>query len=327
MKHEMIKELERTINRDHKNITGIVVQKNGVKAYEDYFNGFTADDAVHVFSVTKSIVSALIGIAIDAGHIQGVKQKVMDFFPDYPIEPGEKSIQSITIEDLLTMTAPYKYETEPYETFFASENWVKAALNLLGGKEKTGEFLYCAIIGPHILSGILVQATGQSIIDFAMKKLFSPLGIKTVRNMIFHSKEDQFAWSAQDKHAREWVVDPQGINTAGWGLALTPTDMAGIGQLYLEGGMHDGRRIISESWLKESTEEHSRWKHLDLKYGYLWWIIDDDEQAYAAMGDGGNVIYVNLKKQLVVSIASLFQPNVTDRIELIRNHIEPIFKN
>ncbi|MGL6217591.1 MAG: serine hydrolase domain-containing protein, partial [Lacrimispora sphenoides] len=167
MNQEKMKELEKTINSDYSNIVGILVQKNGIKLYENYFNGYTADNAVHVFSVTKSVFSALIGIAIDKGFIKSADQKVLDFFPDYAVKSGEKTIQGITLKNLLTMTAPYKYKSEPYEEFFASDNWVDAALDLLGGEKHTGEFMYSPIIGTHILSGILVKATGQPVLDFA----------------------------------------------------------------------------------------------------------------------------------------------------------------
>ncbi|WP_455717181.1 serine hydrolase domain-containing protein [Anaerosporobacter sp.] len=162
--------LEKTINSSYNNIAGLVVLKNGKTVYENYYNGYTAANAIHVASVTKSIFSALIGIAIEKGYIKSIDQKVLDFFPDYTIKEGEK--KSITIKNMLTMTAPYKYKSEPYEKFFTSDNWIKFALDLLGGKGKIEEFTYSAIVGTHILSGILVKATGQSVFDFATKYLF-----------------------------------------------------------------------------------------------------------------------------------------------------------
>lgn len=92
---------------------------------------------------------------------------MLDFFSDYFVKTGEKTIQDITIKNLLTMTAPYKYKTEPYKKFFASQNLIQDALDLLGGDGSIGEFNYSAIGETHILSGILVKATGRSILDFA----------------------------------------------------------------------------------------------------------------------------------------------------------------
>lgn len=324
MNQKRIKELEKTINNDYKNITGIVIMKNGEGVYENYFNGYTADNALHVFSVTKSVISLLMGIAVDKGHINSIDQKVLEFFPDYRVVEGEKTIQRVAIRDMLTMTAPYKYETEPYEKFFTSQNPIQDALDLLGGDGSIGEFNYSAIGGTHILSGVLVKATGQSVLDFAVKNLFLPLGINVKHNVVLHNKEEHIA-VMNDKNTSGWVVDPQGINTASWGLFMTPADMAKIGQLCLDGGMRNGKQIVSSVWIAESTAEHSRWG--ELSYGYLWWIIDDKEHIYAALGDGGNVIYVNTKKKMVVSIASLFIPDAKDRTGLIRECIEPIFED
>ncbi|SBV94710.1 Beta-lactamase [uncultured Eubacteriales bacterium] len=325
MNQEQFIELEKAINSDYSNITGIVVQKNGTTLYKKYFNGYTGNNAVHVFSVTKSVFSALIGIAFDKGHIKSVGRKVLDFFPDYAVKPVEKTIQSVTIKNLLTMTAPYKYRSEPYEKFFTSQNPIQDALDLLGGDGSIGEFNYSAIGGTHILAGILVRATGQSILDFATENLFSPLGINVTHNVVLRNKEEHLS-VINDKNTSGWVVDPQGINMASWGLFLTPADMAKIGQLYLNSGIWDGKQIVSAGWIAESIREHSRcvqWGNL--AYGYLWWIIDED--SYAALGDGGNVIYVNTKKKLVISIASLFIPDAKDRIELIKECIEPVFDN
>lgn len=326
MKHDKIKELEQTIQNEYQNLAGLVVYKGGAPVYQGCFNGFTSGDAVHVYSVTKSIVSALVGIAIHKGYIKSVQQKVLEFFPGYVAAPGETLAQTITVQNLLTMTAPYKYETEPYESFFTSSNWVNFALDLLGDPKHTGEFLYSALVGVHILAGILVKATGKPLLDFARENLFSPLGICVEENIVFHNAEEQLAWYGIAKHKNGWVVDPQGINTAGWGLTLTAADMAKFGQLYLNGGVWNGKQIVPASWVNESTAEHSRWLEMNLPYGYLWWLIDKEDRAYAAMGDGGNVIYINPKKQMVVSTASLFMPDAKDRIELIKRYIEPIFE-
>lgn len=298
--------------------------KNGTKVYEKYFNGYTADNAVHVYSVTKSVLSALIGIAIDQGYIGSLDQKVLAFFPDYQVKDGEKTIQKITLKHLMTMTAPYKYETEPYELFFTSQNPIQDALDLLGGNGIIGEFNYSAIGGTHILAGILARATGQSILDFAEKYLFAPMGITVPHNLLLRSEEEHMR-VMNDKTTRGWVVDPQGINTGSWGLFLTPEDMAKIGQLHLDGGRWLGKQLVSAAWIAESTKEHSRWDKL--LYGYLWWIIDDQAHSFAALGDGGNVIYVNNKNNMVIAIASLLVPDVRDCIELIKTTIEPAFEN
>ena len=325
MSQGKIEELEMEIRSDFGNIAGLVVERDGVVVYENYFNGYAADNAVHVYSVTKSVVSALIGIAIGQGYIGSVDLKVLDFFPEYSVEAGERTMQRVTLRNLLTMTAPYKYEVEPYEIFFASQNPILEALDLLGGDGTIGEFNYSAIGGTHILSGILSRAIGQPILDFAAKHLFSPLGIAVPRNLTLRDREEHFA-VMNDRNTSGWVVDPQGMNTASWGLFLRPADMAKFGQLYLNRGAWAGKQLVPAAWIEESTREQSRCVQWGNRaYGYLWWIIDED--SYAALGDGGNVIYVNSRKRLVVSIASFFMPGAKDRIELIKNHIVPVFQD
>ncbi|MCQ4638183.1 beta-lactamase family protein [Anaerovorax odorimutans] len=325
MNQEKMAVMEQKIDSDYRNIAGIAVQKDGRLLYENYFNECTAASRVHVYSVTKSIVSILIGIAVDKGYIKSAEQKVLDFFPDYRIKKREKTIQNITLKNLLTMTAPYKYRSAPYTKYFTSDDWITFTLDLLGGKGEIGKFRYAPLIGPDILSGVLVKATGQSVLDFAAENLFRPLGIIPPGSVTFGSKEEQMAYN-QTKTISGWACDAAGTHAGGWGLTLSPLDMAKIGQLYLDSGLWDGKRIVSEEWVRESVREHSCWEEENLRYGYLWWIIDDQEQAYAAMGDGGNVIYVNTAKRLVVSIASLFVPKPKDRIEFIKTYLEPAFE-
>ena len=316
-----IEELEQKINSQYGNTTGIVIIKDGIVFYEKYFKDCTADSRVHVYSVTKSVISILFGIALDKGYIKNLEEKVLDYFPDYKVKRGERKIQHITLKDMLTMTAPYKYRFfAPYIKYFTSSDWVKFSLDLLGGHGKIGTFQYAPLIGPDILSGILVKATEQSVLAFAAENLFEPLGIKVENNLLFQNKEEQMAFN-RSTDISGWVTDLMGIHTAGWGLTLTPMDMAKIGQLYLNDGMWEGKQIISSKWVEDSTTEHSRWKKRNLSYGYLWWV---NEEGYAAMGDGGNIIYINTKKKLVISIAALFVPRAGDRIELIKKFIEPI---
>ncbi|HWP21858.1 MAG TPA: serine hydrolase, partial [Candidatus Cryosericum sp.] len=310
MNEGQIAALERTIANSCGNIAGMIVLRDGEKQYENYFNGFDAGSAFHVFSVTKSVLSILIGIAVGRGQIGSVDEKVLGFFPDYVPKRGERTAQRVTIRDMLTMTAPFKYKSAPYTKYFSSESWVKSALDLLGGKGEIGQFRYTPLIGPDILSGILTKATGQSALAFAQDALFRPLGIDVTRTIVFQTKEEQLSL-VKERHTSGWVADPLGINTAGWGLFLTPTDMANIGQLYLNNGIWNGEQIVSSAWIAESTREHSRCKEWgNLAYGYLWWLID--ENSFAALGDGGNAIYVNRKKNLVVAIASLFKPSAAD---------------
>lgn len=319
---EEIIKLEKIVNNDFGNTTGIVIYKKGKTVYKSYFNQYDTEDGTHIASVTKSIVSILIGIAINKGYIKSIEQKVLDFFPDYKVEEDRKLLQTITLGDVLKMTVPYQCEIEPYEDFFSNENWLKFALDLLDGNGEIGKFRYSPIVGTHILSGILASATKRSILDFAEEYLFAPLEIETPENVILHNREEHFAFLKRKN--RGWVMDPQGLHTAGWGLVLSTADMAKIGQLCLDRGKWKGKEIVSEQWMIESTKGQSYCQDFDLSYGYLWWIIDKKEASYAAMGDGGNVIYVNPAREIVVSISSFFVPEARDRMELIKKYIEPM---
>ena len=313
-------ELEKIIHDDYSNIAGIIIKKNNDMVFEKYFNNFKKSDTIHIASVTKSILSILIGIAIDKAYIESTEQKILDFFPKYILKKREKTIQNVTIRHLLTMTAPYKFKSEPYTKVYSSDDWTKSVLDLLGGKTLSGDFKYTTI-GLQVLSGILVNATGQSILDFASENLFSPLGIISPNNLRIRNKEEHLSF-LKDKYVNGWVIDPKSINTAGWGLTLTTRDMAKIGQLYLNKGKWNNNQIVSSKWIKESTKKHS---HLnDLAYGYLWWIIDSQENnCFSAIGDGGNIIYINRLKNIIIAITSQFMPRAKDRIELIQKHIIP----
>lgn len=320
MDQKQIKKMEDTIAADYRNMVGMVIVKDGETIYENYYNGCNDKSRIHVFSVTKSIVSILIGIALDKGLIKSVDDKVLEYFPDYVVKRGEKTLPNIRIRDILTMTVPYKYKFNPYTKYFTSMDWVKFSLDKMGGRGTIGEFRYAPIIGPDVLSGILAKATGQSVLEFAKENLFEPLDINIEKNITFDSKEEQMKfYKSTDMNG--WVADPQGVNTAGWGLTISPVDMAKIGQLFLNKGKWNDKQIVSERWVRESTTEHSRWKKLDLPYGYLWWI--GEKSGYAAMGDGGNIIYVNPEKKLVVAITSLFYPRAKDRIEFIEKFVLP----
>ena len=251
MEQKQIASLENKIKKESGNIAGIIVFKDDNVVYENYFNQCSENDPIHIFSVTKSVVSMLFGIALGKGCIINLDEKVIDFFPNYQIKKGGKTIQHITIRNLLTMTA---------------------SLDFLGGRGKIGDFRYAPIIGIDILSGILINTTGKSVLEFAQDNLFYPLGISVEKNIYFQNKEEQLDFY-KSKGANGWVADPNGTNTAGWGLSLTTMDMAKLGQLYLNEGYWNGRQIISDKWIIESTQVQSVWKARHLKYGYLWWVI------------------------------------------------------
>ena len=320
-------DLHKYVEENCKNICQIVARKNDEIIYEDYWQGFKPNDTLHVMSVTKSVVSLLVGIAIDNGLIHNVNQPVLDFFPEYPIKRGEKTIQSVTIKHLLTMTAPYKYRSEPWTKICTSPDWTSAALDLLGGKSGiTGTFRY-STLGIHILTGIITKTSSLQTVDFANKYLFVPLGIDTFENYEALTAEEhkKFMLSKEPKK-RIWFVDPKGVGTAGYGLCISARDMAKIGQLCLDEGVFRGKRVVSAEWIKESTAPQIQCddSFADMRYGYLWWTPDSDRRAYAALGNSGNVIYINPENQSVVAVTGTFKPSILDRVQFIQDYIEPL---
>ncbi|MEC0226737.1 serine hydrolase domain-containing protein [Paenibacillus alba] len=314
MDSDKLSELEPMIQSEYSNINGIVVVRNGYVAYEKYYNGYGPDDTHHVASVTKSILSALIGIAIDASYIQSVDQKVLDFFPEYVPDAVDKQQREITIRHLLTMTAPYPFEDwhEPLDKMCMQPDWVKYTLDMLGLKGVVGAFKY-STAGAHLLSAILTRSTGKSAREFANEGLFKPIGMKEIPDYEMKSFgfEDLFG-----KHVKGWVKDPNNNSTGGWGLTLTPRDMARFGFLYLNRGIWDNHQIISNNWISQSTAMTTN------KYGYLWWLREEDGiYAYSALGDGGNIICCLPDQDLVVAIASEFMMNPRDRWTLIKELI------
>ncbi len=309
------------------NICQIYVIKDGETVYDDCWHGFKTEDAMNVNSVTKGVMALLAGIALDRGCINSVDQKVMDFFPDYTVKRGEKTIYDVTIKHLLTMTAPYKGKSEPWKKVCTSQDFTIAILDYLGGRRGiTGEFRY-ATLGIQILAGIIERATGEKCIDFANRNLFEPLGLPKRIPHGDSSKEDQFDFF-MNKNPRkyEWYSDPQGSVTAGWGLCMSAKDMAVIGALVSNYGQYDGTRIISEEYLSDMIAPHLKLgeRFGYMSYGYLWYKPYSDKDVYAAIGDSGNIIYVNMEKKISVGITGTFKPRIFDRVDFIEEKVLPV---
>ncbi|EMX0189385.1 serine hydrolase [Bacillus cereus] len=303
------------IKEEYENMNGMLVVQKGDYIFENYYNGHGPNDAFHIASVTKTVISALIGICIDKSYIKSVDQKVIEFFSEYNVNSSE-----ITVRHLLTMTAPHPFVDwqEPLEELCMQRDWVQYTLNRIGQGGEIGSFKYSSA-GAHVLSAIITSVTGKSAREFANEYLFQPLGMSEIPNynMKAFGFDDLFG-----KAVKGWVHDPNGISTGGWGLTLTVRDMAKFGQLYLNEGIHNGKQILSKSWIKESIAMNSN------QYGYLWWLREEEGvYSYCAMGDGGNMICCITERELVVAIASESIPNAGDRWKLIKECILPYLKD
>lgn len=320
------KELHELIQEQQPNICQITAYKEGKEVYSDEWNEYKKTDTCHVMSATKSIVALLVGIALDQGLIKSIEQPVLDFFPEYKVKRGEKTIQKVTIKHLLTMSAPYKYKYEPWTKICSSDDWTMSALDYLGGRKGlTGEFKY-STLGIHILTGIISKTSGLKVVDFANKYLFEPIGVEKHINYLAKNAEEHKQFTMRKTpQTNIWFGDPQGIGAAGFGLCLSASDMAKIGQLCLDEGFHNGKQIISSSWIKEITKPIHRCGKAfgNMSYGSLWWIIDEEKQLYAAIGNSGNVLYIDPNKNIVIAVTSYFKPTIYDRVDFIQQFIEP----
>lgn len=325
-------ELEPMIKSEYgNNINGITVVRNRYIAFEKYYNGYGPDDTHHVASVTKSIISALVGIAIDKGYIKSVDEKVLTFFPEYVSSPADVQKRTVTIRHLLTMTAPFPFTwkpggstLEPLDRLRRQKDWVKYTLDILGQKGKFGEFQYCSA-GAHLLSSIITRTTGKCAREFANEHLFSSIGMKvlTEPDMKSFGLENFFG-----KSLNGWIQDPNGNTNGAWGLTLTPRDMARFGFLYLNNGKWDDNQIIPETWIKDSITSEA-WVNgskiiESFKYGYMWYMYEKNGTfAYMARGDGGNAICCIPEKDLVVAIAAKHTSKPGDILPLLEKCILP----
>lgn len=308
------------------NVVQICVMQGSEVLYSVSFRGFGISDAANVNSVTKGVLGLLTGIALDKGYIKNTEQRVLGFFPDYEVKRGERTAQEVTLRHLLTMTAPYKFRSEPWTKVCTSPDWTKAAFDLLGGKKGiTGEFRYTTL-GIQIMVGVIERASGMRCIDLANEYLFAPLGIPEHKPHTGSSKEDQFDFLMnKSPRINEWYCEPAGSVTGGWGLTLSAHDMAKLGQLVIGKGVYEGRRVISEKAVSEVLGPYIKLgeRFGYMSYGYLWYKPHEGREVYAAVGDGGNIIYADTESGISVGMTGTFKPRIFDRVEFIEQTVIP----
>ena len=326
----MIEKIRQVVEKEYSNTLGIVVYKSGEIVLEEYFSGANKNESVHTFSVVKSIVSVLVGIAIDKGFLKGVDQKVIDFFPDYKLKRNQEQLNDVTIENFLTMTVPYKYKSEPWTKVCTSQDWGGKILEMIGGKKQIGESFHYSTLGIQVLSNVITIATGMSLKDFAEKYLFEPLEILVVpnANVVDRKTQEEF-YKARDN--RGWVKDPSGFYTTGWGLSMTTDEFARIGVMILNKGTYKGKRILSEEYIEQMLAEREE------GYGYLWWIYPKNKtikiirkeyntgkyDSFCANGVGGSLMTVVPEIDAVICMTCSLVYNPKARMELINDYIIP----
>lgn len=277
------------IQENEINIHSLLVVRNGYLILEAYFYPNRRGIMHDLASVTKSITSAIIGIAIDKGYIENVKLPMLDFFPDRLISNLDERKKRITLEDMLTMRTgfcrSFQHGEEQLAQMRQTNDWVQFMLDQPLVSDPGTEFAYCTGAS-HLLSAIITQATGVNELEFARQNLFQPIGIQDVI----------------------WPTDPQGNNTGGWDFFMHSRDMAKFGYLFLQEGKWEDKQIISQKWVQQSTRQHVRFDGGE-GYAYRWWLPGGNPGIYEGRGRGGQRISVWPQKNLVaVFTGSGFEP-------------------
>ncbi len=315
--------MEQAIRADEfKKITSIVVARDGKLVYEAYFDQAGADGLRNTRSVTKTITGMLVGIAIDRKALAGVNAPVLPFFTDQtPFQNPDARKDRITMEDFLTMSSILEcddwndFSRGNEERMYPIEDWLKFTLDLpvrglswspqpkAGPRERN--FSYCTA-GVFTLGQVVARAARQPVNEFAAQHLFAPLGIQKT----------------------EWMFSPLGLAMTGGGLGLRSRDLLKLGQLYLDGGVWNGKRVVPEAWVKGSTRPHARIDDAT-EYGYLWWIKtwksgDKQFPSYYMTGNGGNKVVVlpDLKMVVVLTSTNYNTPGMHKQTDtLLTDHI------
>jgi CubicO group peptidase (beta-lactamase class C family) len=261
----------------------LLVSWRGDIVLEHYGKGIRPGRLANVKSVSKSIISALIGIAIERRLIKSVEIPIVSYFPQLSKDPDKRK-REITIEDLLTMRSGLESTSfDNYGTWVRSRNWVQFVLDrpMIDERGTTMEY---STGSTHLLSAIITKVSKASTHEFAQTVLAKPLGLTLAR----------------------WPRDPQGIYFGGNDMLLTPRQMVAFGELYLKRGMASGRQIVPAPWVDTSCEPRGRSRfNPDQQYGYGWWTRRfADTQSCFAWGFGGQYIFIFRDLDLVVVTTS-----------------------
>jgi len=261
----------------------LLVAQDGETLVEEGFRGNRTSSATNIKSASKSVVSALVGIAVDKGLIEGPDQPIADFLQaDFPADPDPR-LATVTVGNLLSMQAGLERTSGGnYGAWISSRNWVRDALRRPFVAEPGGPMLY-STGSTHLLSAILTRVSGRSTLQLAREWL-GPAGVRVT----------------------DWERDPQGVYLGGNQMAMTPRSLLAFGELYRRGGLAaDGTRILSPEWIRQSWEPRTTSRFHDGRYGYGWFIdrFADHDVLYG-WGYGGQMIYVVPDLALTVAITS-----------------------
>jgi CubicO group peptidase (beta-lactamase class C family) len=286
----------------------LLVVRHGCIVLERYYRGFSARSYHSVNSVTKSIVSALVGIALRDGHLSGLRQPVVSLLPERLRRASNPLVGTITVEDLLRMTGGFGVASVHKDPFLDPALLETA----LAGMPRRG-FHYDELTA-HVASVVLTHVTGMDTAAFANCRLFKPLGVWRNGDLEeAHTFHPYGYW-----HRRfPWKVDSQGYTIGALGAHLTAREMAKLGYLYLNDGNWDGCSIVPSEYVRASCHTQSEGGAPEhTPYGYMWWVTSESgHRAFFAAGYGGQLIYVvpSLDLVVVMTTSSDYGPSTHHR--------------
>ncbi|MEX1260606.1 MAG: serine hydrolase [Balneolaceae bacterium] len=293
-------------------IKSIMIEKNGELIAEKYRGRMNASRSTNIKSASKSIISLLIGIAIDKGYIESVDETIDQYFEEYFSANPDSIKEALTIQDLLTMrTGLESTSMRNYGRWVISDNWSEFTLNRPMVGEPGGNMIYSTGTS-HLLSIILTKATGMDSRQFANEYLFGPMDIRL----------------------GGWDRDPQGYFMGGNNMALSPEALLKIGRMMMDLGEYNGQRIVSAEWILDSVKVYGRSNYNPYDYGYMWWRQDVGEyEVVFAWGNSGQYIMMLPELDSVISITSSVGQNNGSRryqrdiFNYVENSLIPFIEN
>ena len=289
-----LEELNRMIAENvYREITSVVVIRDGRLLIEEYFNGATRDTLHNTRSVGKSFASTILGMAISDGYIKSENQTLKDFYDLRKFANYSPKKESVTLKNLLTMSSAFAGndddENSPgnEEKMYPTADWIKFALDLpMDEKRNAGERWAYFTTGVVLLGDIINKSVPEGLEKYADRKLFKPLGITRY----------------------EWQYTPQKVPSTAGGLQMSALDFAKYGQLYQNGGRWNGKQLLARDWMQKTlTKQIALSPGGDDFYGYLFWnttfkIGGKRHEAFFATGNGGSKIFVFKDQPLVIVI-------------------------
>jgi CubicO group peptidase (beta-lactamase class C family) len=321
-------EIEELLHRSHTSVRSLLIVRDRVLVYEHYGNGADASAGHDVHSVTKSVVSALVGIALEDGSIEDLNQTVGELLAAHLPRDADPRTAGISVRDLLSMTAGLPDDADSpdlVERLDARPDHVRAILEVPLSADPGSTWAY-SNVSSDLLAAIVADAAGRSVLDFARERLFGPLGIETdgayQPTIVEPPTPEQL--ERYEASPVAWPTDGEGYHWGSGTLRLPARDLAKFGLLYLDGGRWDGEQLVPADYVRESTTTPAMPTGPGHDYAWQWWISEvDDHPAFYALGSGGQAIEVVPDLDLVAVVTS--DPDVPggDPVRLVEDVLVP----